>query len=556
MPLFSKLSQLGLALGLVAGLSAPALAQTAPFSDVADDYWAADYIAGLSEFNVISGFPDGTFRPNERVTRAQYAAILRQAFLPTEGPITAAPPFLDVPTNHWAVNAIYTARSGGFLAGYPGNRFDPESYIRRDEALVSLTNGLRYQGGNLQTLDRYNDADYIPSYARPVLANAIQANLVVNYPNLDQIMPYRSASRAEVAAFVYQALVREGRAEPIVAQAESWQSEPVATIATVAEKMSFSQTGQQLATLTTGGNSLRVWNPQTGALLREIAADETTRFKAIALNKTGTRVAVISQTSPNNSVELAVWSTETGELLWLRPLGTAKQQLSGGSFAQVAFSPNDQQMMSQVNLGTRDPGRAEGQLQMHDATTGEALQSLDYAADGNAELRQFTLSPDGRFLASASHLPVQEGRWRAEDRISMWRLEADGRFNYFQTLQLVESDFAFVDMTFTNSGLLNFLRQQIQGTRLSSWNVGTGDDYGYTELPGADRTDTLIRLSPDGRHYFMRGDVAGSRLGNVYTQEVKDLEVLVDSSATFSQSGGHLAVASAQDIRIFSKAMP
>jgi WD40 repeat protein len=323
----------------------------------------------------------------------------------------------------------------------------------------------------------------------------------------------------------------------------------------VAEKMSFSGSGSQLATLSQAGKILQIWNPRTGELLREIAADETTRFEAIALNKPGTRVAVISQTSPANAVELAVWSTETGELLWLRPLGTAKEPLSGASFAQVAFSPDDQQIMSQVNLGTSDPGRAEGQLQLQNATTGEVLQLLDYAADGNAALRKFAFSPDGKLLATASHLPVQEGRLFAEDRVNFWWLNSDNRFYNIQTIQLLESDFAFVDMTFTNSGLLNFLRQQIQGTRLSSWNVGTGDDYGYTELPGADRTDMLIHLSPDGRHYFLRGDVAGTRLGNVYTKEVKDLAGVVNA-ATFSENGDYLALANAQNIRIFAKTIP
>ena len=186
--LFSKV-RLSLAFGLIAGFSAsfvlPAITQTKAqaqtiqnqtiqnqtaqtqlpqtqtntFTDVSSDYWAHDYIEGLTKLNIISGFPDGTFQPNERVTRAEFAAILRRAFLQSQ-PITAQP-FTDVPANYWATEAIYAARAAGFLSGYPGNRFEPDSPIRRDEALVSLTNGLKYTGGSLETLAQYSDAESI-----------------------------------------------------------------------------------------------------------------------------------------------------------------------------------------------------------------------------------------------------------------------------------------------------------------------------------------------------------------------------------------------------------
>ena len=126
----SRLS-FGLAFSLTAGLITPlivpafspwggaaiAQVQLAPaqldtFTDVSSGHWAHDYIEGLAELNVINGFLDGTFQPNEPVTRAEFAAILRQAFLQSQ-PITAQTPFSDVPANYWATNAIYAARSAG-----------------------------------------------------------------------------------------------------------------------------------------------------------------------------------------------------------------------------------------------------------------------------------------------------------------------------------------------------------------------------------------------------------------------------------------------------------
>ena len=101
--------------------------QAAPaFSDVSTDHWAHDYIEGLAKANIINGFGDGTFRPNEAVTRAQYAAILRQAFLSTQPfPVPserlrrtqpAISTFADVPNDYWARNDIDMARRAGFLS--------------------------------------------------------------------------------------------------------------------------------------------------------------------------------------------------------------------------------------------------------------------------------------------------------------------------------------------------------------------------------------------------------------------------------------------------------
>ncbi len=150
MSLTSRLG-IGLTIGLL-GISTPliipaishnssfatAQAQTklTAFLDIPTNYWAQDYIAGLTKLNIISGFGDRTFRPNEPVTCAQFAAILRKAFLQSQP--TTAKPFTDVPSKYRATDAIYAARSAGFLSGYSGNRFAPNELINRRDVLVSL----------------------------------------------------------------------------------------------------------------------------------------------------------------------------------------------------------------------------------------------------------------------------------------------------------------------------------------------------------------------------------------------------------------------------------
>ncbi|MFB8789277.1 MAG: S-layer homology domain-containing protein [Potamolinea sp.] len=85
------------------------------FKDVPQVFWARPYIEALTERGVINGFPDGTFRPNQPVTRAEFAAQLQKAF--DHKVVVTAPNFKDVPTKFWASAAIQETARSGFLRG-------------------------------------------------------------------------------------------------------------------------------------------------------------------------------------------------------------------------------------------------------------------------------------------------------------------------------------------------------------------------------------------------------------------------------------------------------
>ncbi|MDB9348312.1 DUF1565 domain-containing protein [Nodularia spumigena] len=183
------------------------------FGDVPEGYWAKAYIEALAGQNIIAGFPDGTFKPNDPVTRAQFATIVTKALTP---PIKRTGiNFRDVASNFWAYGAIQSAYRSEFLAGYPDGRFQPQQQIPRVQVLVSLANGLGFTANNQNVLSIYSDAAQIPNYAISPVAAATTRQLVINYPTARQLNPNRPATRAEIAAFVYQALVNAGRVEPI-----------------------------------------------------------------------------------------------------------------------------------------------------------------------------------------------------------------------------------------------------------------------------------------------------------------------------------------------------
>lgn len=182
------------------------------FPDIAG-HWAKDFIEGLASRDIIKGFPDGTFKPNNSLTRAEYAALLAKAF--DLQPIRPATNFKDIPATFWARAVIEQANRGGFLAGYPDLTFRPSQNLTREQALVSLVNGLGLTGGVLNSLSVYADRAQISTYALDAIATATSKKMVVNYPQRNQLSPGRDITRAEIAAFVYQTLVATSRATPI-----------------------------------------------------------------------------------------------------------------------------------------------------------------------------------------------------------------------------------------------------------------------------------------------------------------------------------------------------
>lgn len=187
----------------------------ANFTDVPQNLWARPYIEALAARGILKGFPDGTFKPGGSITRAEFAALVQKAF--EQQPKAKAQNFKDVSENFWASPAIQETVTTGFLQGYPNNVFRPNQPISKAQVLVALSNGLGLTPptASQEVLKTYQDANQIPNYARAPVSAATQAGLVANYPNPNILTPQRNASRAEVAAMVYQAMARSGKVDPI-----------------------------------------------------------------------------------------------------------------------------------------------------------------------------------------------------------------------------------------------------------------------------------------------------------------------------------------------------
>ena len=117
------------------------LTKTNRYSDVAATSWYNTAVSTLSSMGIITGYPDGTFRPNTAITRAEFAAIA--ARFDNDGDKTAAK-FSDIAT-HWAKDEISIAYNNGWITGYPDGTFGPQRDITRAETMTLVNRVLNRQ---------------------------------------------------------------------------------------------------------------------------------------------------------------------------------------------------------------------------------------------------------------------------------------------------------------------------------------------------------------------------------------------------------------------------
>ncbi|MBS3910181.1 MAG: Ig-like domain-containing protein [Actinobacteria bacterium] len=164
------------------------------FADVPDTAWYKDHVIQLTTNKIVSGYVDGSFRPNHNVSRGEFAKMMCLTMGWTlENPSSAS--FTDVPKDHWAYKYIETAKSKKVIAGYEDGTFKPGKSITRAEIakIASETLGLPAGASTL--------SDIATSWANDYIAKCVKANIVGGY-NDNTFRPSNTATRAEAAKMV------------------------------------------------------------------------------------------------------------------------------------------------------------------------------------------------------------------------------------------------------------------------------------------------------------------------------------------------------------------
>jgi hypothetical protein len=107
---------------------------TAAFGDLPASHWAANYVKSAVDMGLVTGYPDGKFKPNKQLSRAETVAIIaRFDKLDTNKELSFGP-FPDMTAKHWSAKYINAAKEAGILEYLKGQDFQPERQMTRAEA--------------------------------------------------------------------------------------------------------------------------------------------------------------------------------------------------------------------------------------------------------------------------------------------------------------------------------------------------------------------------------------------------------------------------------------
>lgn len=170
------------------------------FIDVRTDAWYSNGIHYLSAAAIIIGYPDSTFKPNGKVTRAEAVTMIGKA-LKLDANSTGNS-FTDVKAGHFAESYIKAAVKRGIVTGYPDGTFRPNESITRGEVAVMIQRAFQYEETKTAAFTDVKQSAY---YFTAV--NALKnANITTGYPEDNTYRPANSITRAEYAIFVARAL--------------------------------------------------------------------------------------------------------------------------------------------------------------------------------------------------------------------------------------------------------------------------------------------------------------------------------------------------------------
>lgn len=174
------------------------------FRDI-QGHWAANPICILANMGIVKGDGLGNFNPNAAITREQFAAVIMAAFKSVLSVVRQNPNFSDVPGES---NSVISAYERDVMSGFSDGTFRPNESILRQDMFVSLVKvlGTLRSGGSVDAV--YDDVNLISDYARTPLALATHHQIVVNFPNISQLNPQASTTHGEVAATLARVIVQ------------------------------------------------------------------------------------------------------------------------------------------------------------------------------------------------------------------------------------------------------------------------------------------------------------------------------------------------------------
>lgn len=176
-----------------------------PFTDVTEDAYYFDAVKYLNQNGIVNGLAEDTYGPNSRTSRGMLVTMLWRL----EGePAAAKAKYSDVQADKYYAKAVDWADEVGIVQGYEDGTFRPEDFVSRQEIVTILCRYAKYKGVDVTdsgNLGQFSDKDQIGSYAKSAMSWAIDNDVVRGYTD-GTVRPTAGASRAEMAALLHRVL--------------------------------------------------------------------------------------------------------------------------------------------------------------------------------------------------------------------------------------------------------------------------------------------------------------------------------------------------------------
>lgn len=160
-------------------------------------HWAESEISTWVEAGIINGYPDGSFKPNKAVTRAEFVTMLDNLFGYQD---VAKNRYTDVDPKAWYSDAVLKASAAGVVQG-SNNLFRPMSEISRQEAAVALYNAFKMEASEEQTYETFADSGKVAAWAAEQV-NALVVGEYMSGRGDNELAPDASITRAEAVKFI------------------------------------------------------------------------------------------------------------------------------------------------------------------------------------------------------------------------------------------------------------------------------------------------------------------------------------------------------------------
>lgn len=179
------------------------------FTDVPTNFWAYESITKMTKEGFMSGYRNGTFKPNDPLSREEAAALFSNMLGDTPS-IMLASSFSDITSDRWSSLAIESVARANIISGYGDSTYRPEQYMSRQEFAVVADKFLHYQGYRTEdptALDaiHFSDQKFIAPWAQSSVRELATFGFI-NYSTTGLFNPEKYITRAEAAEITYRLL--------------------------------------------------------------------------------------------------------------------------------------------------------------------------------------------------------------------------------------------------------------------------------------------------------------------------------------------------------------